>query len=105
MSYFYQDVMEPMLNGPVENLVEFLRLKEILKQMVMCPECCADIVCKPYTQNKNGMALRCYNKECNGYTKYHCIHAKSFFSEFNAPLSSILKVCCFIFIFFWIKIL
>ena len=40
------------------------------------------------------MAFRCYNKECNGYTKYHSIRAESFFSKFNAPLSSIVKVCC-----------
>ena len=32
------------------------------------------------------------DKPGNGYTKYHSIRAKSFFFQFNAPLSSILKV-------------
>ena len=94
MSHFYQDVLEPVLNGPVESFVGFLRLKGMLKRTVMCREYCVDMVCKPYTRNKDGMAFRCYNKECNGYTKYHSIRAESFFSEFNAPLNSILKVCC-----------
>ena len=94
MSQFYQDVLEPLLNGPVESLVEFLRVKVMLKRTVMCPECRVDMVCKPYTRNKDGITFRCYNKECNGYTKYHSIRAESFFSEFNVPLSSILKVCC-----------
>ena len=87
-------MLEPVLNGPVESLVEFLRLKGMLKRTVMCPECRFDMVCKPYTRNKDGMAFRCYNKECNGYTKYYFIRVESFFSELNAPLTSILKVCC-----------
>ena len=94
MSHFYEDVLEPVLNGPVESVVKFLGLKGMLKRTVMCPECRVDMFCKPYTRNKDGMAFRCYNKECNGYTKYHSTRSESFFSEFNAPLSSILKVCC-----------
>ena len=38
MSHFYQDVLEQVLNGPMESLVKFLRLKGMLKQTVMCPE-------------------------------------------------------------------
>ena len=49
MSHLYQDVLEPVLNRIVESLVEFLRLKGMLKQMVMHPECCIDMVCKSYT--------------------------------------------------------
>ena len=93
MSSFYQDVLEPVLNIPVESLVKFFKLKGTLKQTVMHPEFRVDMVCKPYNRNKDGMTFGCYNKECNGYTKYHSIRAESFFSEFNAPLSSILKVC------------
>ena len=34
MSHFYQDVLKPVLNGPVESLIEFLRLKGMLKQTI-----------------------------------------------------------------------
>ena len=57
MSHFYQDMLEPVLNGPVESLIEFLRLKRMLKRMVMCPEYRVDMVCKPYTRNKDGMGV------------------------------------------------
>ena len=125
MSRFYQDMLKPVLNKPMES-VEFLTLKGMLKRTVMCPvlkagyvscseswlcvlfcklvmcpnveangyECCVDMVCKPYNRNKDDMACRCYNKECNCYTKYYSILVELFLSEFNAPLSSILKVCC-----------
>ena len=36
------------------------------KRTVMRPECRVDMVCKQYAQNKDGMAFKCYNKECNG---------------------------------------
>ncbi|ORD93149.1 hypothetical protein ECANGB1_978 [Enterospora canceri] len=52
------------------------------------------MVCKPYIRNKDGMAFRCYNHDCNGYSKYHSIRVESVLNEFSAPLSSIIKVCC-----------
>ena len=55
MSHFYQNVLEPVLNRPMEGLIKFLRLKRMLKQTVMSHECCVDMVCKPYTQIKDGI--------------------------------------------------
>ena len=69
MSHFYHDALKPVLNGHVESLVKFLRLKRMLKRTVMCPERCVNMVCKPYTRNKEGIAFTSYNKDCNGYIK------------------------------------
>ena len=55
MSHFYENVLEPVLNRPMEGLIKFLRLKRMLKQMVMSHECCVDMVCKLYTQIKDGI--------------------------------------------------
>ncbi len=77
MVHYYNSVLEPLLIGPVEDLVEFLRCKGVLKRVVKCLVCLADMQTKPYTRNKDKLAFRCYTKDCNGYLKYHSVRTES----------------------------
>ena len=87
--HYYSNILEPLINGPVEDLVEFLKCKGVLKRVVKCLVCLEDMQTKPYTRNKDKQSFRCYKKDCNGYLKYHSVHSKSVLDGYSAALGSI----------------
>ena len=93
MNHWYARVLEPLLRGPVVELVEFLRTKGVLKRYVQCVSCNQDMVTRPYSRNRDGLAFRCFTTSCINYKKYFSIRTESLLSNLNVPLSSILKVC------------
>ncbi|ORD95726.1 hypothetical protein HERIO_2260 [Hepatospora eriocheir] len=88
MNHWYSRVLEPLLRGPNENLIEFSRTKGVLKRYVKCISCQQDMETRPYSRNRDGVAFRCIN-----YSKYISIRIESLLSSFNVPLSSILQIC------------
>ena len=93
MVHYYNDILEPLINGPVDDLVEFLRCKGVLKRVVKCLVCLEDMKTKPYTRNRDKLAFRCYTKDCKGYLKYHSVRTESVLDGYSVPLGSILKIC------------
>ncbi|ORD96579.1 hypothetical protein HERIO_1492 [Hepatospora eriocheir] len=48
---------------------------------------------RPFSKNRDRMALRCLNNKCANYSKYVFIHIESLLLSLNVYLSNILKVC------------
>ncbi|ORD99251.1 hypothetical protein A0H76_1157 [Hepatospora eriocheir] len=94
MIHWFSSIIEPLVSGPVEDLIEFLRIKGILKRYVKCGTCLLDMKTKPYTRNSDGVAFRCCNRSCNDFSKYVSICTKSLLLNFTVPLRGFLLVGC-----------
>ena len=89
MVRYYNNILEPLINGIIEDLVEFLRCKRVVKCLVYLE----DMQTKPYTRKKDKLTFVCYTKDCKGYLKYHSVRTESVLDGYSSPLGIILKIC------------
>ncbi|ORD96441.1 hypothetical protein HERIO_1633 [Hepatospora eriocheir] len=94
MIHWFSSIIEPLVSGLVEDLIEFLRIKGILKRYVKCETCLLDMKTKSYTRNSDGVAFRYCNRSCNDFSKYVSIRTKSLLLNFTVPLRDFLLVGC-----------
>lgn len=92
MSSYYRDILRNVIAVPVEDIVEFLRTKGVLKRTVNCPTYHVEMSTVAYKRNSDKLAFRCLNKDCNGYSKYHSIRKGSVLDEFTVPLNLFLEI-------------
>ena len=92
MVHYYNNILEPLLNGQDEDLIECLRQKRMLKTVVKCLVSPEYMQTKSYTRNKEIPAFRCYTKVCKDYLKYHSVRTKSVLGGYFASFGSILKI-------------
>ncbi|ORD96001.1 hypothetical protein HERIO_2023 [Hepatospora eriocheir] len=92
MIHWFSGIIEPLVSSPVEDLIEFLCIKGILKRYVKCGTCLLDMKTKPYTRNSDSVAFKCCNRNCNDFSKYVSICTKSLLSGFTVPLRDFLLV-------------
>ncbi|ORD96189.1 hypothetical protein HERIO_1864 [Hepatospora eriocheir] len=94
MIHWLCNVIEPLISGPVEDLIEFLHIKGNFKRYVKTGTYLLYMEKKPYSRNSDGMAFRCCNKNCNDFSKHVSILFESLLSSFTVLLKSILLVAC-----------
>ncbi|KAG0441844.1 hypothetical protein DMUE_0753 [Dictyocoela muelleri] len=90
--HYYQNTLEPLIKGPVENIIMFFRNKELFKSVLKCEFCFDDMKSCIYKRNKNKMVFRCFNTGCLKYKNYKSNRCESLFENFIVPLSTILRI-------------
>ena len=81
-----------LLTLPQKDLLDLFFELQLLKKEYFCRSCnnCNKLV--KYSRNIDGYAWRCMKSGCFNYKKYYSIRDFSFFSSFNIPLNTILRV-------------
>lgn len=90
--HFYTRTIEPLIQRDNIDVIQYLRLKGLLKTTLPCSSCSTPMSTKPYTRNKDEFGFRCLKKECLSYKKYHSIRTGSIFSPYKFSLKTGIKL-------------